>query len=119
MRGDRWPRYSWLSRWSTMENDNGSAARCNSDSKNSVSCASRDSCTAATHARTSRNVAWSRQDSGRAASFVGSDRGSRHAPHDVVRQVPQHRLGVGIRQAIEGVGGLLGVPLGALPGIFE
>ncbi len=31
----------------------------------------------------------------------------------------QHRLGVGIRQAIEGVDGLLDVLLGALPGVIE
>jgi hypothetical protein len=44
---------------------------------------------------------------------------SRHASDDVVSERAQDRLGVRIDQAIEEIGGLLGVLLGALPGIVE
>ena len=50
---------------------------------------------------------------------ISTDLGSRHTPHDVVRQVSQHGLGVGILEAIECVGGLFGMASGALPGIFQ
>ena len=117
VRANRRSRYSWLSRWSTTENDNGSAARCNSDSKKTDSVPSRgwcDDCRKNT-AQFSDSPAPGRNR----AEHFGSAEQSRRAANDVVRQVPQHRLGVGIRQAIEGVGRLFGVPLGALPGVIE
>ncbi len=108
-RVDRWPRCSWVDRWSTMENDNGSAARCNSDSKNVVRMiATLAESPVGTHGASRRATP---------LRFRRARRQTRRTTY--CARVRSTDLASESGQAIEGVGGLLGVLLGALPGIFE